>query len=170
MQLYEALWSVGEDLGLRDFGSYALNAMRVEKGYHGWGSEFGVEYTPFDVGLDRFLDLDKPDFIGRDAARRMAEQSAEWSYGVWTVDTSTMPGPAGDPPPSAPIRVDGEAVGFVTSASEGFRTGERICLGYVEGRHADTVDGFTIDGYGAHLRAVRHEHGIYDPDHERPRS
>ena len=167
--LYEALHAAGADLGLRDFGSYALNAMRVEKGYHGWGSEFGVEYTPFDVGLDRFLDLDKPDFIGRDAARAMAGRSTEWSYGVWTVDVSVMPGAVGDPPPSAPIRIDGEAVGFVTSASMGFRTGLRVCLGYFEGRHADTTDGYTIDGYGAHLPATRHEHGVYDPDHERPR-
>ena len=49
--LYTALHEVGSDLGLRDFGSYALNSMRVEKGYHGWGSEFGVEYTPFDAEL-----------------------------------------------------------------------------------------------------------------------
>ena len=169
IELYEALWSVGADLGLRDFGSYALNSMRVEKGYHGWGSEFGVEYTPFDVGLDRFLDLDKPDFIGRDAVRAMADQPPGWSFGVWTIDPSSMPGPVGDPPPSAPIRVHGEAVGFVTSAATGFRTGERVCLGYVEGRHAGTTEGFTIDGYGADLPAVRHTHGIYDPHHERPR-
>ena len=167
--LYSALHEQGQDLGLRDFGSYALNAMRVEKGYHGWGSEFGVEYTPFDVGLDRFLDLDKPDFIGREAARSRAEKQADWSYGVWTVDTASMPGDVGDPPPSAPIRVDGEAVGFVTSASMGFRTGARVCLGYVEGRHAHTTTGFTIDGYGVDLPATRHEHGVYDPDHERPR-
>jgi dimethylglycine dehydrogenase len=169
IELYEALWSVGADLGLRDFGSYALNSMRVEKGYHGWGSEFGVEYTPFDVGLDRFLDLDKPDFIGRDAVRAMADQPPGWSYGVWTIDPSSMPGPVGDPPPSAPIRVHGEAVGFVTSAAMGFRTGKRVCLGYVEGRHSGTTEGFTIDGYGADLPAVRHSHGIYDPLHERPR-
>lgn len=169
IELYEALWSVGADLGLRDFGSYALNSMRVEKGYHGWGSEFGVEYTPFDVGLDRFLDLDKPDFIGRDAVRAMADQPPGWSYGVWTIDPSSMPGPVGDPPPSAPIRVHSEAVGFVTSTAMGFRTGERVCLGYVEGRHSGTTEGFTIDGYGADLPAVRHTHGIYDPLHERPR-
>ena len=77
--------------------------------------------------------------------------------------------PAGDPPPSAPIRVNGDPNGFVTSASMGFHAGERICLGYVEGRHAHTVEGFTIDGYGAHLAAVRHEHEVYDPGHERPR-
>ncbi|MDW3178247.1 MAG: FAD-dependent oxidoreductase [Acidimicrobiia bacterium] len=168
--LYEAIQNAGTDLGLRDFGSYALNAMRVEKGYHGWGSEFGVEYSPFDAGLDRFLDLDKPEFIGREAALAMSKHRPAWSYGVWTVDTASMPGPVGDPPPSAPIRVNGEVAGFVTSASMGFRTGKRVCLGYVEGRFADVTDGFTIDGFGADLPATRHGHGVYDPDHERPRS
>ena len=170
VSLYTAICDAGAELGLRDFGSYALNAMRIEKGYHGWGSEFGVEYTPFDVGLHRFLALDKPDFIGREAVRRAADEPAEWSYGVWTVDTSAMPGLAGDPPPSAPIRLDGELAGFVTSASMGFRTGQRVCLGYVEGRFADHTEGFTIDGYGVHCPAQRHAHGVYDPDHERPRS
>ena len=171
--LYTALHEVGSDLGLRDFGSYALNSMRVEKGYHGWGSEFGVEYTPFDAGFDRFVALDhsdKGDFIGRDAAMALAATPADWSYGVWTVDIADIEGPAGDPPPSATIRIDGEAVGFVTSASMGFRTGRRVCLGYVEGRFADHTDGFTIDVYGTQCPATRHDHGIYDPEHERPRS
>ena len=169
VELYTALHDAGADLGLTDFGSYALNSMRIEKGYHGWASEFGVEYTPLDVGIERFLDLDKPGFIGRDAVIEM-EQPAAWSYGVWTVDMSGIDGAAGDPLPSAPIRVGGEAVGFVTSASEGFRTGARVCLGYVEGKYRDTVEGFTIDGYGVPCPATRHAHGIYDPDHERPRS
>lgn len=167
--LYDALWGAGADLGLGDFGSYALNAMRIEKGYHGWGSEFGVEYTPFDVGLDRFLALDKLEFVGRDAVLAVADGPAAWSYGVWTVDVSSMPGPVGDPPPSAPIRIGGQPVGFVTSSSMGFRTGRRVCLGYVEGRHAATTAGFTIDGYGADLPAERHASGIYDPEHHRPR-
>lgn len=51
----------------------------------------------------------------------------------------------------------------------GFRTGERVCLGYVEGRHSGTTESFTIDGYGADLPADRHAHGIYGLRHERPR-
>ncbi|MEM7093092.1 MAG: FAD-dependent oxidoreductase [Actinomycetota bacterium] len=171
--LWEAIHDAGAADGIRDFGSYALNAMRVEKGYHGWGSEFGVEYTPFDVGLERFLDLTKTEFVGRGAALAAAERPAEWSYGVWTLDAEGLddvPGPAGDPAPSAAIRVGGEPVGFVTSASMGFRSGQRVCLGYVEGRHRDTSQGFTIDMYGVPCSATRHAHGVYDPDHERPRS
>ena len=81
-----------------------------------------------------------------------------------------MPGLAGDSPPSAPIRVGVEAVGFVTLASEGFRSGTWVCLGYVEGRHAETTAGFMIDISGADLPAVPHGHGVYDPEHQRPRS
>ena len=75
-----------------------------------------------------------------------------------------------DPPPSAPIRLDGAAVGYVTSAAMGFRTGKRVCLGFVEGRFADVKHGFTIDGYGADCRAERHAGAVYDPDNKRPRS
>ncbi|MGI9606111.1 MAG: GcvT family protein [Acidimicrobiales bacterium] len=167
--LYRALHEVGADLGLRDFGSYALNAMRIEKGYHGWGSEFGVEYTPFDAGLDRFVDLTKPEFVGRGSVLAMAERTPEWSYGIWTADIADLPNEAGDPAPSATIRVDGEAAGFVTSASLGFRTGQRVALGYVEGRFAGATSGFTIDVHGTACPATRHAGGVYDPTHERPR-
>ncbi len=170
VELYEAIQGAGGDLGLRDFGSYALNAMRVEKGYHGWGSEFGVEYTPFDVGIERFVDLGKPDFVGRDAALAASSRRPDWSFAVFTVDTAAAAGPATDPPPSAPIRVDGQPVGYVTSTSPGFRTGSRVCLGYVSGQHSATVDGFTVDVFGARCPATRHPHGVYDPNHDRPRS
>ena len=170
VELYSALEDAGAGLGLTDFGSYALNSMRIEKGYHSWGSEFSVEYSPFDAGLGRFVNLGKADFIGREAAVAAAGQAPEWSYGIWTVDISELDGAAGDPPPSAPIRLDGQGVGYVTSAAMGFRTGKRVCLGFVEGRYADTSEGFTIDGFGADCPAERHRGAVYDPANERPRS
>ncbi len=166
VSVYNRLHEAGEDLGLRDFGSYALNSMRVEKGYHGWGSEFGVEYTPFDVGLERFIKLDKPNFIGRAAAVANSTRAPGWSYGIWTVDGED---PCCDPAPSATIRIDGEPAGFVTSASMGFRTGQRVFLGYVKGDHADAQSGFTVDVFGKALAATRHSQGVYDPSHDRPR-
>ena len=170
VDLYAALHSTGADLGLRDFGSYALDAMRIEKAYHGWGTEFGVEYTPFEAGLERFVDLQKPEFIGREAAREASIRPHRWSYGVWTVDLDGINGPPGDPAPSAPIRVHGRTAGFVTSASLGFRTGQRVCLGYIEERFAAADTGFTVDVFGADCPAERHNGAVYDPTNERPRS
>ena len=168
--VYEALHAAGGDLGVSDFGSYALDAMRIEKGYHGWQTEFGVEYTPYDAGLERFVHLDKGSFVGRAAALEAAERPSEWSYGIWTVDLAPLGDQVGDPPPSATIRVDGAPAGYVTSAGAGFRTGTRVCLGYVGGDHAAADSGFTIDVFGTPCPATRHRQAVYDPDHRRPRS
>jgi dimethylglycine dehydrogenase len=55
-----------------DFGTYALNALRIEKGFRAWGSEMNVDVDPFEAGLDPFIRLDKPaDFTGRAAARAL---------------------------------------------------------------------------------------------------
>ena len=104
------------------------------------------------------------------AALDASTKPPEWAYGIWTVDVTSIDGPAGNPAPSAPIRVDGEPVGYVTSSSYGFRTDQRVCLGFVEGRFADTDTGFTIDVFGTECPASRHRQAVYDPPHLRPRS
>ena len=38
-QVYEACLKAGEDLGVGDFGTFALNALRLEKGFRAWGAE-----------------------------------------------------------------------------------------------------------------------------------
>ncbi len=168
--LYAALHESGADLQLTDFGSYALNAMRIEKGYHGWGSEFGVEYTPFDANIGRFIAFDKPDFIGRDAVLAMRDDVPTWAYRVFSLDITGLPGHPADPAPSAPIMHNGDVAGYVTSASAGFRTGKRIALGFVEARFAADTAGITIDVLGTTCPATVHTRGLYDPDHRRPRA
>ena len=96
--LYHALWAAGSDLGLVDFGSYALNSMRLEKGYHAWGADIGSEYTLFDAGLEGFLAPHKTDFTGREAALRQRELPADWRFAGFLVE-----GGDADPLPSDPI-------------------------------------------------------------------
>ena len=64
---YQALWRAGEEFGIRDFGMYAMDSLRLEKGYRGWKGDLTHEYTPLMAGLDRFVAFDKPDFIGKAA-------------------------------------------------------------------------------------------------------
>jgi dimethylglycine dehydrogenase len=156
--IYEALWREGADLGLADFGSYALNAMRVEKGYHGWQAEFGIEYTPFDAGLERFVAFDKGDFRGRDAtlARRGAEPA--WTFVMLEVE----PGDS-DPHANSPVMAGGAPVGFVTSGTTGYRTGRCIALGFVE-THAAERDDLMIAMLGQDHPARRLREAPYDPE------
>ena len=65
LALYDAIVAAGADLGLRHFGARALNSLRLEKSFGNWAREYRPIYTPAEAGLDRFVDVAKPDFIGR---------------------------------------------------------------------------------------------------------
>ena len=61
----------GADLGLRDAGYYALDALRVEQGRHAWGAELGPDETPWEAGLSFQVKLDRStDFIGKQGTAR----------------------------------------------------------------------------------------------------
>ncbi len=163
--VYTEIYRVGEAYHLTDFGSYALNAMRLEKAYHGWGSDFGTEYTMADAGLMRFVDINKPDFIGRDAVLKQQQRDAEWKF----VHLQLEDGDA-DPLPGDPILVDDECVGYVTSGGTGFRISRCLALGYIEASKGLDADRFDVQVLGR----VRHAHVVkgafYDPDNSRLKS
>jgi dimethylglycine dehydrogenase len=72
--IYDALSAAGPNYGLRDFGLYAMDALRLDKGYRGWKTDIETGYLPYEASLDRFVSLEKPAFIGRDALIREAER------------------------------------------------------------------------------------------------
>jgi dimethylglycine dehydrogenase len=162
--LYQAICEAGAGLGLVDFGSYALGAMRLEKGYHAWGADFGSEYSLFDAGLEGFVKLDKPDFIGRAAVLRQHEIPSAWRFAGFLVE-----GGDADPLPSDPIFQGGRLVGYVTSGGTGFRLGKRLALGYLERAEADPSGDFEIETLGERRRAVLSPTPFYDPRNARLR-
>ena len=163
-RVYDAIMVKVREVGGCQFGSYALNAMRIEKGYHGWGADFGTEYALFDAGLERFAKLDKGDFIGRDAVIAQSKDPADWS---WVGLEVTEAGP--EPLASDPILKQGECIGFVSSASSGYRTGKLLALGYV--KRDRLADGETchIRVLGHDREAIRHNPHVYDPTNARMR-
>ena len=163
-RLYDALWRAGDPMGICNFGSYALNAMRIEKGYHGWGADFGTEYTLFDAGLGRFANLNKGAFIGREAVVSQHAADAEWEFvGLEILD----PGP--EPLGSDPIEMDRELVGYITSASMGYRTGKLLALGYVLKDRLDMGAACVVRAFATARAAVRHNPHVYDPENARLR-
>ena len=52
---------------IADFGLYAVNSLRMEKAYRGWGAELTNEVTMIDADMARFIRFDKGDFVGRHA-------------------------------------------------------------------------------------------------------
>jgi len=161
-KLYEALSQAGAAHGICDFGSYALNAMRIEKGYHGWGADIGTDYTLLDAGLGRFAHMEKGDFVGRDALVTQRDVEPEWEFiGLEITD----PGP--EPLASDPILNGDDLIGYVSSASMGYRTGKLLALGYVRRGSIAINDTCTVQAFGEKRTARRHSSHVYDPENAR---
>jgi dimethylglycine dehydrogenase len=69
-KVYDAIKEAGEEFGIADFGMRALLSMRLEKNFPTWFRELRPIYGPFEGSMDRFIKLEKNDFIGRDAAAK----------------------------------------------------------------------------------------------------
>ena len=78
--LYDALMEAGADAGIRNFGLYAVNSLRLEKAYRSWGAELTNEVTMIDAAMERFIKFDKGDFIGREATLRQRDRTLQLIY------------------------------------------------------------------------------------------
>src|SRR3546814_19407250 len=95
------------DLGLGHFGLRAILSLRLEKSYGTWAREYRPIYTPAEAGLDRFVDLKKNAFIGRDAVLKEKETGPKLRLVTFVVDPDDAE-VVGD----EPIRPDGKVVGW----------------------------------------------------------
>lgn len=169
--VYDALDEAGSDLGLRDAGYYALESLRMEKGYRAWGRDVTADDTPLEAGLEFAVKLDKGGgFIGRDALLAQRERGVSKRLVIFTLDSAS-----GMLWGDEPILRDGAPVGWVTSAAFGHRLGCPVAMGYV--RHADGVDQafiesgrYEIERAGERIAARAHRRPPYDPDGTRLRS
>ncbi|WP_170335607.1 GcvT family protein [Ruegeria arenilitoris] len=162
--LYQSIMAEGAKFGVTQFGSYALNSMRIEKGYHGWGSDFGTEYTLFDAGLSAFARPDKGDFQGKSALLNQQNSAAEWE---WVGLEVTTPSPW--PLASEPILKENQNVGYITSATHGARTGKMLVLGYIQRGTIAMGEQCEICVLGETYQATRHSPAQYDPQNKRMR-
>jgi dimethylglycine dehydrogenase len=112
---------------LTPFGGRALHALRLEKSFGAWLREYTPDHTPFQAGLARFIDWQKGEFVGRDAAQKRRDQPGERVLATLVVDVLDADA-VGDEPVLAGDRV----VGFVTSGGYGHTVGASIALAYLE--------------------------------------
>jgi dimethylglycine dehydrogenase len=163
--LYELLRQAGRDYGLKSFGGRALNSLRVEKSFGTWAREYRPIYGPYEAGLGRFVDLEKPEFIGRTAALDERAQGGALRLVTFTLD-ATDADALGD----EPIWHDGKVVGWVTSGAYGFRAGASIALGYLPAALAAAESGFEIEIIGERHKATPQKAAPVDPQGLRMRS
>ncbi len=165
-RLYLAIADAGRDFGLVQFGMRALLSLRLEKNFPTWYRELRPIYGPFEAALERFVDLSKSDFIGREAALREKESGGKLRRVTFVVD-ATDADVVGD----EPIWHDGKVIGWVTSGGYGHYVERSLAQGYVPRSLAgDTGPGaFEIEILGERRTASIAPEPLFDPQGRRMR-
>ncbi len=129
---YVALSRAGKAHGMAPFGLHATESMRIEKGYRHWKADLITEYDPFESGLDRFVDLDKPaDFPGKAALLAKNDAAPRRRFVTLRLESTAAPAQPGDA-----VIAGGTVVGTVTSAAWGHRVGENLAMGFIDPAYA----------------------------------
>ncbi|XP_043919643.1 dimethylglycine dehydrogenase, mitochondrial [Protopterus annectens] len=125
--LYAAIMEAGQEEEIDNFGSYAMNSLRMEKAFRAWGSEMNCDTNPFEAGLGYFIKLNKPaDFIGKQALLDIKEKGLQRQLVYLTMKTDNV-----DPKGNETIWCNGKVVGNTTSGAYSYITQQSVAFGYV---------------------------------------
>ena len=163
--LLDALLETGADLGVRPVGGRSLLSLRIEKGYGSWGREYSPEYWPQEVGLDRLIKLDKPEFLGRDAYLAIKDETPRYRLVMLDVDATTADASGGEPI----FLPDGTPVGQVTSGAYGHTVGKSLALGVIANDHIEAGGAYDVAILGLPHRARLLNEAPFDPEGARLR-
>ncbi len=162
---YLALREAGRDHGLALFGARAVDSMRLEKGFLHWKADILTEFDPFETGLDRFVKLEKGEFVGKDALIARHALGATRKLVALRVDATHAPAHGG-----ASLMKNGAVVGTVTSGDWGHRVAMNLAYAFVSPENADPGSAMQLDLCGDLVQAEVIAASPYDPSYSRMRS
>ena len=151
---------------IKPFGIRAMDTMRIEKSYRMMGTELSIEYAALEAKLDRFVHLNKGDFIGRDALVKWQEKGFANELVTLRIDNVEDADVLG----GNPLFHNGEMVGRATSGNYGFRVGQSLALAMVPPALAGIGTKFTIDILGKPYDSEIIEESPFDPNNEKLRA
>lgn len=165
LKLWDTLWAAGQEHGIIAAGRSAFTSLRLEKGYRSWGTDMTTEHDPYEAGLGFAVRMDKGDFIGRAALEGRSAETVTRRLACLLLDRNedVVMG-------REPIRADGAAVGYVTSAAFGYTVGRSIAYGWLPADVARPGTPVEIDSFGERLPATVVADPLFDPEMARLRS
>ncbi|MGB5560567.1 MAG: FAD-dependent oxidoreductase [Paracoccaceae bacterium] len=162
-----AIWDAVTGAGAKPFGMFALNRLRLEKGYRAWKGDLSTDYTLLQGGLDRFVKLDKPqDFPGKAALQNEKQQGVTKRFVTLKVEAGEA-----DPPYMSTLWHDGQVVGETTSGGWGYRVNACVALGMLRADLNEPGTNLEVEIFGERFPAtVQADAPLWDPKNERIRA
>jgi dimethylglycine dehydrogenase len=160
--LYDALWSAGQQFGIANYGLYAVNTLRIEKGYKAWSTELTNELNMLEADMSRFINFDKADFVGKAATLAQTAHRCKIVYAeVAATDTDARGG--------EPVLIAGRCIGVTTSGAFGHRVKKSLVFACVEPEFTAAGSAFEILIQGERRAATVLAAAAFDPENLRMR-
>jgi glycine cleavage system aminomethyltransferase T/glycine/D-amino acid oxidase-like deaminating enzyme len=163
--LWDMLWEAGQQYGVIAGGRGAFDSLRVEKGYRFYGRDMWTEHDPYEAGLGFTINLEKGDFIGKDALLRRKQEGPRRVLKVLTLDD-----PSRVVMGSEPVYDGNKPVGYVTSAAYGYSVGRGVAYAWLDPRCAELGTHLHIEYFCERLAATVAPDPLFDPNMERIRA
>ncbi|MBA2744154.1 MAG: glycine cleavage system aminomethyltransferase GcvT [Chthoniobacterales bacterium] len=155
-----AFWTTvlakGQPLGIRPCGLGARDTLRLEMCYPLNGNDLTPEHTPLEAGLGFFVDLNKPNFTGREVLAQAKEQGLKQRLIPFR-----MTGKGPPPRPHYAVFADGERLGEVNSGTLSPSLGYGIGMLYLPIEHAKIGNELEIEIRGQKFPAVIEKKPLY---------
>lgn len=160
LDVYNALWAAGEAYGIADYGSFAMNAMRMEKAFKGAG-ELTNEVTLAEANVLRFARMDKA-YLGRD---KTLNTDLPWVCVYLEIE----PDGHADGHGGEAVLHNGRVVGSTASVAYGPTVGKILAFAYVKPEAAEPGTALEVIIHGSPRAARVLAEPAYDPNSLKPR-
>ena len=159
-ELWEKIMEVGAEYGLKP--GHTSTIRRIEGGMLSYHADIDINTNPFELGLDRLVNLDmEADFIGKAALKRIREEGVKRKQVGIIIDGPTLTHPN---TLFWPLEKEGHVVGKVTSAVYSPRVEMNIGLAMVDIQHSEIGTSFDIEVPSGRTTATVVQKPFYDPN------
>ena len=160
--IFDLLSAAGKPFELKPFGMRAMDSLRLEKSYRLIPRELSIEYAALESGLDRFVDLEKNEFVGRTGLLEWQARGFNWRFVTMEIFGIVDADARG----SEPVYLGERLVGRCTSGGYGWRVGKSLSLAMVHPDMGDIGTELEVQILGERYRARVIPESPFDPGNQ----
>ena len=158
-ELWELIMAAGAPFGLKP--GHTSSIRRIEGGMLSYHADMDILTNPFELNLDRLVNVDVPhDFIGKEALTKIKQEGVRRRQIGLVIECPMLQGPNTI---FWPIEVDSKMVGKVTSAVYSPRLEKNIALAMIESEHSHIGQNVKVHIDGEVYEATICETPFFDP-------
>lgn len=165
LAVYDALWEAGKQFNIIDYGSFAMNIMRMEKMFKGAG-ELTNEVTLPEANVMRFVKMDKADFTGKAETRASLDSDLKWVCAYLAIEPNGVEDGHG----GEAVLHKGKVVGSTSSVAYGHSVDKILAFAYVKPNAAEPGTDLEVVIAGTPREACVLAAPAYDPESLLPRT